>query len=51
MRMAEANALGREATHIDADETGTAGLAGLLELGGELRPDELVAVIFSGHRR
>ena len=50
-RLLEANALGREATHIDADETGTAGLAGLLELGGELRPDELVAVIFSGHRR
>ena len=50
-RLIEANALGRSATGIDADETGTAGLAGLLEMRGELNPDETVAVIFSGHRR
>ena len=46
-------ALAREATGIDADETGTAGVAGLLALArdGDLRPDETVAVILSGVRR
>ena len=38
---------------IDADHTGTAGLAGLIQLtrDGVVRPDETVAVIFSGARR
>lgn len=49
----EANALAREATGIDVDPTGSAGLAGLLELSrrGELRPDERVGVLFTGVRR
>lgn len=49
----QANAIGREATGIDADHTGTAGLAGLIELQrqGEIRPGESVAVIFTGVRR
>jgi len=49
----EANALAREATGIDADETGTAGLAGLLAMrrAGMIAPDERVAAIFSGARR
>jgi len=49
----EANSLGRGATGIDADHTGTAGLAGLLQLArdGHLAPGEQVAVIFSGIRR
>jgi threonine synthase len=48
-----ANALAREVTGIDADETGTAGLAGLLALSldGVLRADESVAVVLSGVRR
>ncbi len=48
----EANALAREATGIDADETGTAGVAGLLALArdGLIRPDESVAVVLSGVR-
>ena len=38
---------------IDADHTGTAGLAGLIQLArdGIVSPDETVAVIFSGARR
>ena len=49
----EANALACAATGIDADETGTAGVAGLLALarGGFVRPDESVAVVLSGVRR
>jgi threonine synthase len=48
-----ANALVRESTGIDADETGTAGVAGLLALArdGVLHPGEHVAVILSGVRR
>ena len=48
-----ANALACEATGIDADETGTAGVAGLLALAteGALRPGESVAVVLSGVRR
>jgi threonine synthase len=48
-----ANALAREATGIDADETGTAGIAGLLALAAEgvLRPAESIAVVLSGVRR
>jgi threonine synthase len=45
-----ANDLGRRATGIAADATGTAGLAGLLALreAGEVRDDERVAVLFTG---
>jgi threonine synthase len=48
-----ANALARPDLGIDADHTGTAGLAGLMQLSrdGIVRPDETVAVIFSGARR
>ena len=48
-----ANELGREATGIDADHTGTAGLAGLVELRDrdEVGPGERVAVLFTGVRR
>ncbi len=49
-RLAEANALARAATGIDVDVTGSAGLAGLLDLhaAGEIGPDERVAVLFTG---
>lgn len=49
----DANALACAATGIDADETGTAGVAGLLALGaaGHLRADESIAVVLSGVRR
>jgi len=49
----EANALARPDLGIDADHTGTAGLAGLIQLtrDGVVRPDETVAVILSGARR
>jgi threonine synthase len=52
-RLVEANALGRSATGIDADETGTSGLAGAIELArsGVLGASEAIAVIFSGVRR
>jgi len=48
-----ANALARETTAIDVDHTGSAGLAGLRALreAGILRPQDRVAVIFSGVRR
>jgi threonine synthase len=48
--LVRANALGRETTGIDADHTGTAGLAGLLALreAGEIADDERVAVLFTG---
>ncbi len=48
-----ANALARPDLGIDADHTGTAGLAGLIQLTRDaiVRPDETVAVIFSGARR
>jgi threonine synthase len=46
----EANALARATTGIDVDHTGTAGLAGLLDLvrTRAIRPDENVAVLFTG---
>jgi hypothetical protein len=49
----EANALARPELGIDADHTGTAGLAGLIALTRHrlAGPDETVAVIFSGLRR
>ena len=48
-----ANVLARPDLGIEADHTGTAGLAGLIQLtrDGIVRPDETVAVIFSGARR
>ncbi len=48
-----ANRLAREATGIDVSATGSAGLAGVLDLQrrGAIGPDELVAVIFTGIRR
>jgi threonine synthase len=48
----EANELGRTATGIDADHTGTAGLAGLMSLArsGLVRAGETVAVLFTGVR-
>ena len=48
-----ANKLARPHLGIDADHTGTAGLAGLIQLtrDGVVGPDETVAVIFSGARR
>ena len=52
-RLREANDLARSATGIDVSHTGSAGLAGLLELAaaGEIRADERVGVIFTGVRR
>ena len=52
-RLVEANRVGRAATGIDVDETGSSGLAGLLEsvetdLGA---PQQASLVIFSGVRR
>ncbi|MGH9126139.1 MAG: pyridoxal-phosphate dependent enzyme [Acidimicrobiales bacterium] len=46
----EANRLARRTTGIDVDETGTAGLAGLLVLArtGRVRSDEDVVVLFTG---
>jgi threonine synthase len=48
--LADANRLGRSATGIDVDPTGSAGLAGLLALrdAGEIGDDERVAVLFTG---
>jgi len=50
----EANAFGRDATGIDVDHTGSAGLAGLLALAGSLDrpgPNERIAILFTGVRR
>jgi threonine synthase len=51
-RLAEANELGAEAG-VPADPTGTAGLAGLLDLcaAGVIGADERVTVLFTGARR
>lgn len=51
--LAEANGLGRTATGIDVDHTGSSGLAGLLHAvaAGLVGPDESVAVLFTGVRR
>jgi len=48
-----ANALARSATGINVDHTGSAGLAGLIQLkrDGVVAPGEKVAVIFSGVAR
>jgi threonine dehydratase len=49
----EANALARSATGINVEHTGSAGLAGLLQLQRDavVKPGEKVAVIFSGVAR
>lgn len=50
----EANALARDATGIDVDHTGSAGLAGLIALTRSLdrpRPTERIAILFTGVRR
>jgi threonine synthase len=49
----EANELARSATGIDVDPTGSAGLAGLIELRrrGVVGPGETVAVLFTGITR
>jgi len=49
----EANEIARSTTGIDVDATGSAGLAGLIELRrhGRVDSDETVAVIFTGVRR
>jgi threonine synthase len=51
--IAEAHRLGRAATGIDVDPTGTAGLAGLMHslAAGVAMADETVAVLFTGARR
>jgi threonine synthase len=51
--LVEANRIGREATGIDVDPTGSAGLAGLLALraAGAVGAGESAAVIFSGVKR
>lgn len=48
-----ANVVGREATGIDVDHTGSSGLAGLLALKeqGVIGPGESAAVLFTGARR
>jgi threonine synthase len=49
--VAAAFELGRRTTGIDASATGTAGLAGLLAMRGDIDPSERIAVVFSGVRR
>lgn len=51
--LAEANDLARGATATDVDHTGTAGLAGLLELRrrGAIHANETCQVLFTGARR
>jgi threonine synthase len=51
--LARANALALETTGIDVDPTGSAGLAGLLDLreAGDVRDDERVALLFTGVNR
>jgi threonine synthase len=49
----EANRLGESATGINVDATGTAGLAGLMEMrrSGAIGATDQVAVLFTGVRR
>jgi threonine synthase len=47
----DAYALAHKVTSIDVSPTGTAGLAGLLAVRGEIANDERVVVVFSGVRR
>jgi threonine synthase len=52
-QLEKANALAVEATGIEVDATGSAGLAGLVALSeqGIVRPGESVALLFTGARR
>jgi threonine synthase len=52
-RLKEANAIAVETTGIPADFTGTAGLAGAIELQhrGEIAHDESIGVLFTGRQR
>jgi threonine synthase len=52
-QLIEANGLGSKVTGINVDETGSAGLAGLIELVrlGVIGPSERCAVLFTGVRR
>jgi len=43
--------LGRSATGIDVSATGSAGLAGLMAMRGDVSDDENVVVVFSGVER
>jgi hypothetical protein len=45
--------MARRATKIDVDHTGSAGLAGAIELvrRGVIGPDESLALVFTGVRR
>jgi threonine synthase len=49
--IARAHVVAARTTRIDASATGTAGLAGLLEIRDRVADDERVAVIFSGVQR
>jgi threonine synthase len=53
--LVDANTVAREATRIDVDHTGSAGLAGLMQLvvmrEAAPKPAERIAVIFSGAQR
>jgi threonine synthase len=51
--LVHANELGRQATGVDVDHTGSAGLAGLTHLRteGEVGSGERVVVLFTGLRR
>jgi threonine synthase len=52
-RLAEANALARDATGVDVDATGSSGLAGLVDLAarGGVGAGEAALVLFTGVRR
>jgi threonine dehydratase len=50
-QVARANELAAAHTTIDADETGTAGLAGLVASTPSVRTDERIVVVFTGRRR
>jgi threonine synthase len=52
-KLVDANELGRQATGVDVDHTGSAGLAGLMHLRteGEVGSGERVVVLFTGVRR
>ncbi|MFM8311629.1 MAG: hypothetical protein ACKOAZ_06985, partial [Ilumatobacteraceae bacterium] len=47
----EANRLAHADAGVNASHTGSAGLAGLLAIRGEVADDERVAVVLSGVRR
>ncbi len=49
--IAEAHRLGRSLTDVNVSPTGTAGLAGVIAMRGQIADDENVVVIFSGTMR